>query len=162
MLSFVTDEFLSSSLVGAARIIIEANLESPDGSSNRRLKPHERDNMIVRARWRCMACFLVLSSVAAPSVFAAEETAQEPPSQTAPDSRSYLPPWMQGQGGGQTPENAGAPAGASGATSAGDASAATGAGSRRETRSAYGAHRPRRTHRGGGNDFFRGFAGLFD
>ena len=59
------------------------------------------DKMANRARWTYGASFLVLSLIVSPAAFAAaENTDQEKTSQAQPDSRSYLPPWMQGQGSG--------------------------------------------------------------
>jgi hypothetical protein len=70
--------------------------------------------MAHRARWRFGASFLVLSLIFGPAAFAAaENSGQETPSQAEPDSKSYLPPWMQGQGGGDKaspPDNTAAPA----------------------------------------------------
>ena len=58
--------------------------------------------MANRAGWRFGASFLVLSLIIGPAAFAAAENAgQESPSQAEQDSKSYLPPWMQGQGGGE-------------------------------------------------------------
>jgi hypothetical protein len=55
--------------------------------------------MASRARWTLGASFLVLSVIISPAAFAAtEDSGQEKPTQAEPDSRSYLPPWMQGQG----------------------------------------------------------------
>ena len=70
--------------------------------------------MLNHARWRLGASFLVLSLIIGPAAFAAaENSGQEKPSQAEPDSKSYLPPWMQGQGGGEkasTPANSAASA----------------------------------------------------
>jgi hypothetical protein len=70
--------------------------------------------MANRARWTYGASFLVLSLIISPAAFAAaENSGQEKPSQAEPDSRSYLPPWMQGQGGSEkasAPANTAAPA----------------------------------------------------
>ncbi len=70
--------------------------------------------MADRTRCRFGASLLVLSLIIGPAAFAAaEDSGAEKPSQAEPDSRSYLPPWMQGQGGSEkasAPGNAAAPA----------------------------------------------------
>jgi len=70
--------------------------------------------MAYRARWQFGASFLVLSLIINSAAFAAaENSGQEKPSQAEPASKSYLPPWMQGQGGGEissAPANSGASA----------------------------------------------------
>ena len=57
----------------------------------------------------------ILSLIISPAAFAAAENpSMDKPAQTEPETKSYLPPWMQGQGGSgtaATPEKAdGAPA----------------------------------------------------
>jgi len=70
--------------------------------------------MANHARWTYGASFLVLSLIISSAAFAAAESSgQEKSSQAEPDSRSYLPPWMQGQGGSEkasAPANTAAPA----------------------------------------------------
>ncbi len=54
--------------------------------------------MAHRARWKYGASCLVLSLIISSAAFAATESAvQETPSQADPESKSYLPPWMQGE-----------------------------------------------------------------
>jgi len=116
--------------------------------------------MAIRAGWRYGASFLVLSLIVGPAAFAAAENAgQESPSQAEQDSKSYLPPWMQGQGGGEkagAPANAAAPAAAmpekkSAAASDDDA----------RKRKARAGHGRRSRRHGSPADFMSGFAGLF-
>jgi hypothetical protein len=93
------------------------------GRSNRTFQAPPEDKMTNRVRWKYGASFLVLSLIASPAAFAAaDNSGQETPSQAEPESKSYLPPWMQGQGGG---EHASPPA--SSATPAAGTTPATGA-----------------------------------
>jgi hypothetical protein len=101
---------------------------------NRTFQAPPEDKMTNRVRWKYGASFLVLSLIASPAAFAAaDNSGQETPSQAEPESKSYLPPWMQGQGGGEhasppaspaTPATGGTPGPATGATP-GNGSAAT-------------------------------------
>jgi hypothetical protein len=115
--------------------------------------------MANRAGWRFGASFLALSLIIGPAAFAAAENAgQESPSQAEQDSKSYLPPWMQGQGGGEkatAPANTAAPA----ATPESKSAAATDDDAmKRKVRAGQG----RRSHRHGSQaDFMGGFAGFF-
>ncbi|MGC2394399.1 MAG: hypothetical protein WA579_00165 [Rhodomicrobium sp.] len=115
--------------------------------------------MANRAGWRFGASFLVLSLIIGPAAFAAAENAgQESPSQAEQDSKSYLPSWMQGQGGGEkaaAPANAAAPA----ATPESKSVAATDDNAmKRKVRAGQG----RRSHRHGSPaDFMGGFVGFF-
>ncbi len=116
--------------------------------------------MVNCAGWRFGASFLVLSLIVGPPAFAATDNAgQETPSQAEQDSKSYLPPWMQGQGGGEkaaAPANAAAPA-ASAPESKSTAASDDGA-MKRKARAGQG----RRSHRSGSPaDFMGGFVGLF-
>ena len=111
--------------------------------------------MVNRAGWRFGASFLVLSLIIGPAAFAAADNAsQNSPSQAEQNSKSYLPPWMQGQGGG---EKAGAPANtaAPAATPENKSAAATDDDSmKRKVRAGQG----RRSHRHGSPaDFMGGF-----
>ena len=116
--------------------------------------------MANRAGWRFGASFLVLSLIIGPAAFAATDNAsQESPSQAEQDSKSYLPPWMQGQGGGEkaaAPANTAAPA-----TSTPENKSATAADNdamKRKVRAGHG----RRSHRHGSPaDFMGGFVGFF-
>jgi hypothetical protein len=123
--------------------------------------------MVNRAGWGFGASFLVLSLIIGPAAFAATDNAgQESPSQTEQDSKSYLPPWMQGQGGG---EKAAAPATTTAAPANTAAPAATPESKsvaaptddnamKRKARAGQG----RRSHRHGSPaDFMGGFVGLF-
>jgi hypothetical protein len=97
-----------------------------------------------------------------PAAFAATENAgQDNPSQAEPDSRSYLPPWMKGQGAGEkasTPPNSAAPANhiMPGSKSA----AADNEPIKRRVRSGSQVRRSHR-HSTPANDFIGGFPGLF-
>ncbi len=128
--------------------------------------------MANRAGWKFGASFLVLSLIIGPAAFAAAENAgQESRSQGEQESKSYLPPWMQGQGGG---EKAGAPANtpAPAATTTPESKSAP-ATTRPESKSAAAsdndarkrrvrAGRGRRSHRRGSPaDFMSGFVGFF-
>lgn len=119
--------------------------------------------MANRAGWRFGASFLVLSLIIGPAAFAAAENAgQESPSQAEQDSKSYLPPWMQGQGGGEkaaAPANAAAPAAMPAATPESKSVAATDDNAmKRKVRAGQG----RRSHRHGSPaDFMGGFVGFF-
>jgi hypothetical protein len=97
------------------RIIIHVH-PGTVGRSNRYFQALPEVQMADRARCRFSASFLVLSLIIGPAAFAAaENSGAEKPSQAEPDSRSYLPPWMQGQGGSEkasAPENTAAPANA--------------------------------------------------
>jgi hypothetical protein len=140
-------------------IILHISTESA-GRSNRRLQVLPEDEMVNRAGWRFGASFLVLSLIIGPAAFAAAENAgQESPSQAEQDSKSYLPPWMQGQGGGEkaaAPANAAAPA-ASAPESKSTAASDDGA-MKRKARAGQG----RRSHRyGSPADFMGGFVGFF-
>ena len=122
--------------------------------------------MANRVGWTFVASFLVLSLIIGPAALAAAENAgQESPSQAEQDSKSYLPPWMQGQGGGEktaAPANTAAPA-----TTAAPAAATPESKSvvatddpamKRKARAGQG----RRSHRHGSpTDFIGGFVGFF-
>lgn len=69
--------------------------------------------MINRAGWRCTVSVFILSSIAGPSVLAAEDIAQEQSVQA--DDHSYLPPWMLNKGNGGTSNASAKSASASGA-----------------------------------------------
>jgi hypothetical protein len=81
---------------------------------NRTFQAPPEDKMTNRVRWKYGASFLALSLIASPAAFAAaDNSGQETPSQAEPESKSYLPPWMQGQGGGEhasPPASSAAPA----------------------------------------------------
>jgi type IV secretory pathway VirJ component len=120
--------------------------------------------MVNRAGWRFGASFLVLSLIVGPAAFAATDNAgQETPSQTEQDSKSYLPPWMQGQGGGEkaaAPANAAAPAATPATTTESKSTAAPtdDDAMKRKARAGQG----RKSHRYGSPvDFMGGFVGLF-
>jgi hypothetical protein len=115
--------------------------------------------MTNRAGWIFGASFLVLSLIIGPAAFAAaENAAQESPSQAEQDSKSYLPPWMQGQGSSEkaaASANTAAPAAApeSKSTAATDDDAM-----KKKVRAGQG----RRSHwYGSPADFMGGFVGLF-
>jgi hypothetical protein len=116
--------------------------------------------MVNCAGWRFGASFLVLSLIIGPAAFAAADNAsQDSPSQAEQDSKSYLPPWMQGQGGEKTaaPANTAAPAAT---TPESKSVAATNDDAmKRKARAGQG----RRSHRRYGSpaDFMGGFVGLF-
>jgi hypothetical protein len=118
--------------------------------------------MANRARWTYGASFLVLSLIISPVAFAAAENAdQEKPSQAEPDSKSYLPPWMQGQGGSEkasAPANAAAPA--NNTTPESKSAAADNAPTKRRLRAGSQAQRSHR-RRAPTDDFTGGFAGFF-
>ncbi len=64
--------------------------------------------MVNHAKAKFAASFLVLSLMANPAAYAAaENTPGDKPSQTEPETKSYLPPWMQGQGGADNGSTAG-------------------------------------------------------
>jgi hypothetical protein len=119
--------------------------------------------MAYRARWQFGASFLVLSLIINSAAFAAaENSGQEKPSQAEPESKSYLPPWMQGQGGG---ENSSAPANSSSSatnTAPGTKSAAA-SDNEPIRRKARGGSQERKSHRHNAQSdgFVSGFAGLF-
>ena len=123
--------------------------------------------MVNRAGWGFGASFLVLSLIVGPVAFAATDNAgQEGPSQTEQDSKSYLPPWMQGQGGGEkaaAPANAAAPAATPENKSATPESKSAAAPTdddamKRKARAGQG----RKSHRyGSPADFMGGLVGLF-
>ena len=118
--------------------------------------------MANRARWTYGASFLALSLMISPAAFAAaENTGQEKPSQAEPDSKSYLPPWMQGQGGSEkasAPANTAAPA--NNATAESKSAAADNEPIKRRPRA---GSQVRRSHRHSAPDdgFIGGFVGLF-
>ncbi len=118
--------------------------------------------MANRARWTYGAAFLALSLMISPAAFAAaENTDQEKPSQAEPDSKSYLPPWMQGQGGSEkasAPANTGAPA--NNTTAESKPAAADNEPIKRRPRA---GSQVRRSHRHSAPDdgFVGGFVGLF-
>jgi hypothetical protein len=127
------------------------------------------DKMANRAGWMFGASFLVLSLIIGPAAFAAADNAsQDSPSQAEQDSKSYLPPWMQGQGGGEkpgAPANTAAPAtttenkSAPAATPENKSVAAT---DDDATKKKVRAGQGRRSHRHGSPvDFMGGFVGLF-
>jgi hypothetical protein len=116
--------------------------------------------MVNCAGWRFGASFLVLSLIVGPAAFAATDNAgRETPSQAEQDSKSYLPPWMQGQGGGEkapAPANAAAPAATPESKSA--AAPTDDDATKRKARAGQG----RKSHRyGSPADFMGGFVGLF-
>jgi hypothetical protein len=130
------------------------------GRSNRYFQEVPEDKMVNRAGWRFGASFLVLSLIIGPAAFAATDNAsQESPSQAEQDSKSYLPPWMQGQGGGEkaaAPANAAAPAATPESKSA--AAPTDDNAMKRKARAGQG----RRSHRHGSPaDFMGGFVGFF-
>lgn len=118
--------------------------------------------MTNRARWTYGASFLALSLMISPAAFAAaENSGQEKPSQAEPDSKSYLPPWMQGQGGSEkasAPADTAAPA--NNATAESKPAAADNEPIKRRPRA---GSRVRRSHRHSAPDdgFVGGFVGLF-
>jgi len=114
--------------------------------------------MAYRARWQFGASFLVLSLIINSTAFAAaENSGQEKPSQAEPESKSYLPPWMQGQGGGGNssapPSSAAVPGSKSAAASDNDPI----------KKKARAGSQERRSHRHNSqpDGFVSGFAGLF-
>lgn len=114
------------------------------------------------AGWTFGASFLVLSLIIGPAAFAAAENAgQESPSQAEQDSKSYLPPWMQGQGGSEkagAPANAAAPATTATTPEGKSAAASNDDAMKRRVR----AGQRRRSHRHGSPaDFMSGFVGFF-
>ncbi len=122
--------------------------------------------MVNRARWNCGASFLVLSLIVSPAAFAAAESSGQDKPQAEAESKSYLPPWMQGKGGG---DNASAPAAAAAAVTPdnnatqGSKTAAAGGdddAAKRKVRAGSQAHRSHRRSSSGGA-IFGGFAGLF-
>ncbi len=116
--------------------------------------------MAYRARWKFGASFLVLSLITNSAAFAAaENSSQEKPSQAEPESKSYLPPWMQGQGGG---DNSNAPATSATNTAPGSKSAAA-SDNEPIRRKARGGSQERRSHRHTSqpDGFVSGFVGLF-
>jgi hypothetical protein len=116
--------------------------------------------MANRAGWK-FASFLVLSLIIGPAAFAAAENAgQESPSQAEQDSKSYLPPWMQGQG---SSEKAGAPANtAPPATTTAPESKSAAARNDDAVKRRVRAGQGRRSHRHGSPaDFMSGFVGFF-
>ena len=139
-------------------IIIHVSTGSA-GRSNRYFQALPEDKMTNRAGWIFGASFLVLSLIIGPAAFAAaENAAQESPSQAEQDSKSYLPPWMQGRGSSEkaaAPANTAAPAAApeSKSTAATDDDAM-----KQKVRAGQG----RRSHwYGSPADFMGGFVGLF-
>lgn len=103
------------------------------------------------------ASFIILSLIVSPAAFAAAEdpAPEKPAAQAQPDDRSYLPPWMQGQGGA---ENANAPG--NGAAEPSQRSAAVEGGAAKKAKIVSQGQRPRR-HGSRGEGLFGGFAGLF-
>ncbi len=119
--------------------------------------------MANRAGWTYGAFFLVLSLIIGPAAFAAaENSGQENASQAEQDSKSYLPPWMQGQGSG---EKAGAPATAAApaAVTAPEGKSASTGDDDAMKKKVRGASQGRRSHRRGSSPdgFMSGFVGLF-
>jgi hypothetical protein len=119
------------------------------------------DKMANRVGWKFVASFLVLSLIIGPAAFAAADNAgQESPSQAGQDSKSYLPPWMQGQGSSEkasAPANTAAPATTT-APESKSAAANDDDAMKRKVRAGQG----RRSHRHGSPaDFMSGFVGLF-
>ena len=118
--------------------------------------------MANRARWTYGAAFLALSLMISPAAFAAaENTDQEKPSQAEPDSKSYLPPWMQGQGGSEkasAPANTGAPANNTATES--KSAAADNEPIKRRPRAGSQVRRSH-PHRAPDDGFIGGFVGLF-
>jgi hypothetical protein len=117
--------------------------------------------MANRAGWK-FASFLVLSLIIGPAAFAAAENAgQESSSQAGQDSKSYLPPWMQGQGSSEkagAPANTAAPATTTTAPESKSAAARDDDAIKRRVRAGQG----RRSHRHGSPaDFMSGFVGFF-
>ena len=144
------------------------------GRSNRYFQALPEDKMANRAGWKFGASFLVLSLIIGPAAFAAADNAgQESPSQAGQDSKSYLPPWMQGQGSSEkasAPANTAAPAATAAPAPTATAPATTAApesksaaasdddAMKRKVRTGQG----RRSHRHGSPaDFMSGFVGFF-
>ena len=120
--------------------------------------------MANRAGWKYGASFLILSLIIGPAAFAAaENSGQDNPPQAEQDSKSYLPPWMQGQGSGEkagTPATTATPA----AVTAPESKSALASDDDAMKRKVRGASQGRRSHRHGGSSgdgFMSGFAGLF-
>ena len=146
-------------------IIIHVPIGSA-GRSNRYFQALPEDKMANRAGWKFGASFLVLSLITGPAAFAAADNAgQESPSQAGQDSKSYLPPWMQGQGSSEkasAPANTAAPAAtAAPATTTPESKSAAASDDdamKRKVRTGQG----RRSHRHGSPaDFMSGFVGFF-
>jgi len=119
--------------------------------------------MINRVRWKYGASFLALSLIASPAAFAAaDNSGQQTPSQAEPESKSYLPPWMQGQGGGEhasPPASSAAPA--TGATP-GNGSATVSDDQAAKGRMRGASQGQRRRHRRWSDDgIIGGFVGFF-
>ncbi len=115
------------------------------------------------ARWKCGASFLVLSLIISPAVFAAaNNSGQEKPSQAEPDSKSYLPPWMQGQSGSETSSAAAASEAPAANTTPGSKSAAVGDNDPARKKARAGSQE-QRSHRHGSlpDGFISHFVGLF-
>ena len=92
---------------------------------------------------------------------AAENSGQEKPSQAEPDSRSYLPPWMQGQGGSEkasAPANTAAPA--NNTTQESKSAAADNEPIKRRVRAGSQVQRSH-PHAAPADGFIGGFVGLF-
>jgi hypothetical protein len=122
--------------------------------------------MANRAGWKFGASFLILSLIIGPAAFAATDNAsQDSPSHAEQDSKSYLPPWMQGQGGGEkagAPANTAAPATtpAPAATTPESKSVAATDDDAMKRKARTGQRR--KSHRyGSPADFMGGFVGLF-
>jgi hypothetical protein len=132
------------------------------GRSNRYFQALPEDKMANRAGWKFGASFLVLSLIIGPAAFAAAENAgQESPSQAGQDSKSYLPPWMQGQGGSEkegAPANTAAPATTTATPESKSAVASDDDATKRKVRAGHG--RRSRRHRSPA-DFMSGFVGFF-
>jgi hypothetical protein len=122
------------------------------------------DKMANRVGWTFGASFLVLSLIIGPAAFAAaDNVGQESPSQAGQDSKSYLPPWMQGQGSSEkasAPANTAAPA--TTATTPTPESKSTAASNDDAMKRKVRAGQGRRSHRHGSPaDFMSGFVGFF-
>ena len=145
----------------SGRIIIHSHSGSP-GRSSRYFQALPADKMANRARWTYGASFLVLSLIISPAAFAAaENSGQEKPSQAEPDSRSYLPPWMQGQGGSEkasAPANTAAPA--NNTTQESKSAAADNEPIKRRVRAGSQVQRSH-PHAAPADGFIGGFVGLF-
>jgi hypothetical protein len=119
--------------------------------------------MTNRAGWKYGASFVVLSLIIGPAAFAAaENSGQESPSQAEQDSKSYLPPWMQGQGSAEkaaTSANTATPA----TTTAPESKSATAGDSDPLRKKVRTGSQEQKSHRHGSHSdgLFTGFVGLF-
>lgn len=116
--------------------------------------------MANNARAKLGASLIVLSLTLSSAAFSAGENAvpDKPAGQAQPDDRSYLPPWMQGKGGGET-ANMPTGNGANGAAS-GQPSAAVDDDAAKKAKIASQTQKSRR-HDWPGETLIGGFVGLF-